>query len=117
MACYPRTNSVTPADLILTTPRQRLANEHGMSYDNVNHIVMLAKLIANFGERECNGDPHAANPKPGDKNMNAVLWGAHRDLAHEQLIFYVAKFNLTVALNGLRPSLRDANGRYIEIPQ
>ena len=95
---------------------KRFADDHGVDIDRVPVIVRLADECCRLNTMYCNGDPHPHNPDPTDKNRNAELWGNATDVAAAELGRYVERFGFRVEFNGLRPCLRDAAGRYIEIP-
>lgn len=99
------------------TPRERFSVRLGIPISHVEHIVELARLIHRCGEKEHNGDRHKASKHPGDKNGNAMHWGAQRERHIDALIRFVAGLNCKVWLNGLRPSLTDENGTFVEIPE
>jgi hypothetical protein len=96
--------------------RRRFAADIGLSLETATLVVALADKAARCNERECNGDPHPKNPDRADKNRNAELWGADLEAVAAELAALVAPAGLTVEFTGLRPCLRDAAGRFIEIP-
>ena len=96
--------------------RERFAKEHGFTDQEVRDLILLAKTAARFNERECNGDPHRGNPDPTDKNENARLWGRDLEEITKSLCMMAEPKGYRVEYTGLRPCLRDAAGRWFDIP-
>lgn len=98
------------------TPTDRFCDDTDMSPRRAARVSALAAKAARANEGECNGDPHPRSPDRADKTANAAAWG--RELAEltHQIEEAVAPFGLTVEYTGLRPCLRDAAGKYLEIP-
>jgi hypothetical protein len=94
----------------------RFARENGMPDIEVRALVRLADRACRENTRACNGDPYPKNPDPADKNRNAELWGVRLAATTAKIAAAVAKYGFRVDYTGLRPCLRNAAGRYVEIP-
>lgn len=104
--------------MTLSPLRQRFVDDFSMAPRDVMALIRAGQARAAYAEHECNGDPHAGNPdQPDDKNENARLWGI--DVERKQRAFreIAERYGFTAEFGtGLYPCLKDAQGRYVEVP-
>jgi hypothetical protein len=96
--------------------RQRFAAEHGMTFEDVEKLVKLGNKAGNCGTKECNGDPHRANPNRENKSENARLWHIEGDKVDAQILELIKPYGFSgLDYNGLFPTLVK-DGRDVRIP-